>query len=138
MDTYISTRSKIVKGNKVLTELEGDLQFKYDTLSDTLDYIKDLWGTTQNYVSSAEKLFEDLSSESTEASVNNLAIITSMGVGATLIGLFVQPEIPELSWLGVVYFFTLASIGFVVNKIIKYIYRRRNYTISDTKVAKDI
>jgi uncharacterized membrane protein YoaK (UPF0700 family) len=92
---------------------------------------------TKNYVQSALDLFGSIQAKSTESSVKNLAIITSMGVGATLISLFTQKP-PSFTMVGALYFLILAAIGYATDKTMKTIYSRRMYAIRDAKVAKDI
>lgn len=137
MGTYISTRESIFKNDPHVKHFAGVLQYKYETLSDTLSYIKDIWGMTKNYVDSALSLFSSIQARSTESSVDNLTIITSMGVGATLMGLFAQ-EAPEFTVFGVGYFFALAIVGYLANKIMSTVAQRRMYEISDTEITKDI
>ena len=137
MGTYIRTRESIAKNNAGLANFLDVLDFKYETLADTLEYIKDIWNMTKNYVNSALDLFSSIQAASTESSVTNLTVITSMGVGATLIGLFSE-KLPEFHISGVMYFLIVASIGYIANKIMKMIYTRRMYKISDVKIAKDI
>lgn len=137
MGTYLRTRGAIMKSAHDLEKFIGVLEFKHETLADTLEYIKDLWGMTKNYVQSAADLFGSIQAKSTESSVKNLAIITSMGVGATLINLFTQKP-PQLTMVGAVYFLILAFIGYATDKVMKMIYARKMYAIHDTKVVKDI
>jgi len=137
MGSYIRTRATIAKSNLAMEKFKDVLQFKYETMEDTLAYIKELWKMTKNYVDSAQNLFASIQAKSTEASVKNLTIITSMGVGATLIGLFSQ-KIPEFTLFGVGYFFTLAIIGYLANEVMKRMSQRRMYKINDAEIAKDL
>jgi hypothetical protein len=137
MDTYLHTRESIAKDNKKLDAFIGVLEFKHETLGDTLSYVKHIWAMTKNYVTSALELFASIQAKSTEASVKNLAVITSMGVGATLIGLFTQ-KLPTFTKAGVIYFVMLVIIGYMTDQIMKLIYARRKYKIKDVKLAKDI
>jgi len=137
MGTYLKTRGTIIKDNRDLEKFLGVLEFKHETLADTLEYVKDIWGMTKNYVQSALDLFGSIQAKSTESSVKNLAIITSMGVGATLISLFTQKP-PSFTMVGALYFLILAAIGYATDKTMKTIYSRRMYAIRDAKVAKDI
>lgn len=138
MGTYIRTREAVAKGEATLEPLRNVLQFKYETLADTLAYIKELWGMTSKYVDSALSLFGDLQAKSTETSVRNLTIVTSMGVGATLIGLFTTDSVPSITWFGLGYFLALAAIGYAVNKTMAKLAARRSYAISDIEIDKDI
>ncbi len=137
MGAYLQTRGKIIKGNKELEKFIGVLEFKHETLADTLEYVKGLWTMTKNYVQSAADLFGGIQAKSTEASVKNLAIITSMGVGATLISLFTQKP-PSFTLVGGIYFIILAAIGYATDKVMKLIYSRKMYAIREAKIAKDI
>jgi hypothetical protein len=137
MGTYLHTRGTIMKDGHKLEKFLGVLEFKHETLADTLEYIKGLWGMTKNYVQSASDLFGSIQAKSTDASVKNLAIITSMGVGATLISLFTQKP-PSFTMVGALYFLILAVIGYGTDRVMKMIYARKMYSIHDTKAAKDI
>ncbi|HEY1041767.1 MAG TPA: hypothetical protein VGE63_03540 [Candidatus Paceibacterota bacterium] len=137
MGTYIITREDIVKKDKELEKLVDVLQFKYETLSDTLDYVKHVWTMTKNYVASALTLFSDIQAKSTETSVGNLTIVTSMGVGATIIGLFTSQP-PEFSWKSVVYVLILGVIGYIADKLVKHFSINRMYTINDIEADKNI
>jgi hypothetical protein len=137
MGTYLHTRGSIMKNNRDLEKFIDVLEFKHETLADTLEYIKDIWSMTKNYVQSALDLFGGIQAKSTESSVKNLAIITSMGVGATLISLFTQKP-PQFTTVGALYFLILAFIGYATDKIMKAVYSRKMYAIRDAKIAKDI
>lgn len=137
MSTYISTREKIAKSDTELAEFLEVQGYRYETLKDTLVYIQHLWSMTKNYVNSAKALFSDLESKVTEKSIGNLTIVTSMGVGASLIGLFTESA-PTFTIFGIIYFFVLAFVGYSVNKLMKYISKNRKYHIQDTEYEKNI
>lgn len=137
MDTFIETRAKVVARDAALRRFIGVLQFKHETLLDTQAYIQDIWTMTKQYVGSSLDLFSELQAKSTERTVKNLAVVTSMGVGATLIGLFTM-KIPSFTIDGVVYFLIVVGVGYAADKIITYVYHRRRYKIRDVEIKKDI
>ncbi len=137
MSTYISTREKIAKSDSDLAEFLAISGYRYETLRDTLDYIKSLWGMTKNYVSSAQKLFEGLKQDVTSKSVDSLTIVTSMSAGAGIIGLLTETA-PEFTIFGIVYFFILALLGWSSTKILTGISKKRKYEISDVEYERDI
>lgn len=138
MGTYLHTRESIANNDERLRAFEPVLGYKHETLNDTLEYIQDIWHLTQKYVQSAGALFGDLQAKSTNASVKNLTVVTSMGVGATLIGLFTEDSAPEFTSFGLFYFCVLAAIGYGVNRFMKWYYLQKEYGIKDTELAKDI
>lgn len=137
MSTYLPTREKIAKNDEELAEFLKISGYRYETLKDTLDYIKSLWVMTKNYVNSAQKLFSDLQGNITNKSINSLTIVTSMGVGASLIDLFTESA-PKFSIFGFIYFFVLAVLGLCVTKLMKTIARERTYEVNDIEYDKEI
>lgn len=137
MNTYISTREKIAKSDENLSESLALIGYRYETLKNTVSYMQQIWAMTKNYLSSADALFKGLENQITSKSVNNLTIVTSMGVGASLLGLFTKSE-PTFTSFGFIYFFILAFVGYSVNKIMSLISSNRKYEISDIEYDKNI
>lgn len=137
MSTYISTREKIAKSDADLEEFLAISGYRYETLRDTLEYIKSLWNMTKNYVTSAQKLFEGLKQDVTSKSVDSLTIVTSMSAGAAIIGLLTETA-PSFTMFGIFYFFILALLGWSSTKILGAISSRRKYEVSDIEYDKDI
>jgi len=137
MNSYIKTRERIAKADDNLSEALDLIGYRYETLTNTVSYMQQIWGMTKNYLTSAEKLFDSLSSQITENSLGSLTIVTSMGVGASLIGLFTESA-PEFTSFGFLYFIILALIGWSVNKIMKLVNENRKYEISDIEYDKNI
>ena len=137
MGTYISTREKIAKSDSELEEFLEISGYRYETLRDTLNYIQYLWGMTQNYVTAAQKQFSNIKADVTSKSVNSLTIVTSMSAGAAILGLFQKSE-PKFTWFGVMYFFVLALIGWLSQKILSYISKKQKYDVTDVDFEKNI
>jgi hypothetical protein len=137
MGGFVRTREAIVKHDKEMAPFLDVLQFRYETLIDTLSYIKDLWAMTSNYVDSALKIFTDLQAKSTEASVKNLTVVTFMGVGASVLGLLTKPS-SQVTAFGILTFLGIILLGYASNWIMKGIYKRRSYEVKDAAIAKDI
>lgn len=138
MGAYIGTRASIAKKNPDMQTFIEVMDFKHETLENTLSYVKDIWDMTANYVDSALKVFSDLQDKATDNSIRNLTVVTSMGVGGTLLGLFAKTELPELTVTGVYYFLILAAIGWAVNLIMKAIALNRTYKVKNIKADRDI
>lgn len=137
MGTYIGTREKIAKNDVELAEFLSVSGYRYETLKDTLDYIKYLWDMTKSYVTSAQKLFNGIKSDVTSKSIDSLTIVTSMGAGASIIGLLTESA-PTFTIFGVLYFFALAILGWGVTKILSKIAHVTKYEVSDIEYEKNI
>lgn len=137
MSTYISTREKIAKSDEDLAEFLQISGYRYETLRDTLSYIQYLWAMTQNYVSSAQKQFDGIKADVTSKSVNSLTIVTSMSAGAAILGLF-QKSKPSFTAFGFMYFFILALIGWLSQKILSFVSNKQKYDVTDIEYEKNI
>ncbi len=137
MGTYITTREKIAKSDAELSQFLAISGYRYETLRDTLDYIKYLWDMTQTHVLSAQKLFNGIKADVTSKSVDSLTIVTSMSAGASIIGLLTNSA-PEFTTFGVIYFFVLALLGYFSTKILSMISKKRKYEVSDIEYDKNI
>ncbi len=137
MSTYLPTRERIAKSDEDLVEFLAISGYRYETLRDTLEYIKDLWDMTKNYVVSAQKLFDGIKQDITSSSINSLTIVTSMSAGAAILDLFTESE-PSFTSFGFIYFFILALIGWVATKVLRYVSEKRKYEITDVDYDKNI
>jgi hypothetical protein len=137
MGTYLKTREKISQGNEHFSKNLDIYHYKYETLADTLEYIKNLWQMTKNYVDSAHKLFTDLLTESTGKSIRDLTIVSSIMMVSTLINLLTAKK-PQFTLTGITYLISLILVGVISNKLINLVYMRRKYKIKDVAIDKDI
>ena len=131
MGAYLHTRESIAKNDVDLKSFGDVLEYRYEALLNTHAYLKEIWVMTKNYVDSSLKLFSDLQAKATQSSVENLTIVTSMGVGATIIGLFTTDSVPQFTTFGATYFIILAAVGYMAKKTTTWFYARKSYTISD-------
>lgn len=109
----------------------------YETLSDTLSYVKEVWSMTKNYVESAQTIFSDIQAKSADSSFKDLTVITSAGVMVGLLRLLNQ-KIPEITVSTVSYFIFILLIGYLANRIIQFVAMRKKYEIQDVKIKKNI
>lgn len=138
MGAYLGTREAIAKIDERTADFSGVLEYSYETLGNTLAYVTEIWAMTKNYVTSASELFGELQAEATQKSVENLTVVTSMGVGATLIGLFTTDQVPNITLFGVGYFFALAVIGYTASRTIRWFYARKRYGVASPDYDKHI
>lgn len=138
MGTYLHTRERIVKDDKNLKDFLTLLEYRYETLGDTLAYLQQIWNMTKNYVNSSLDLFSILQAQATQNSVKILTVVTSVGVSATVIGLFTMNSIPSFTIFGVGYFVALVAIGYFANKVTIWFYKQKSYDISEIEYNKNI
>lgn len=138
MGTYLHTRETVAKQDTRLKAFLPVIGYRYETLANTLSYIKHIWNMTANYVAAAHELFSSLETQATQNSVKNLTVVTAVGVGGTLIGLLTKDSLPTFTTVGLAYFVALALIGYYADKATGWFYKNKTYGISDTEYDSDI
>ena len=136
MGAYISTREKIAKSDEDLSEFLAISGYRYETLRDTLDYIKQLWKMTKDYVMSAQKLFDRLKNDVSNKSINSLTLVTSMTAGSSIITVLTKE--PVFTVFGLSFALVLAVTVFITNKGLNFISKNRKYNVTDIEYDKDI
>jgi hypothetical protein len=129
MGAYVRTRSAIAKGMNVEEYLSGFFQFKFETLVDTLDYIKEIWKMTSEYLNSSIQNLQEIKNQSAARGIQSLQLITSLGVVSGIIGYLSKNEIPKVTFMGAFYFALVIIVSWALNRLISHFYRRKKYDL---------
>ncbi len=138
MGTYIHTRSSIAKALRIDEDLITLFQFKFEALRDTLDYIKELWKMTSDYLSSAIQNLVEIKSQATNRSIQSLQVIASLGVVSAIIGYLSKNEVPRVTAIGALYFVVIVAAAWAVNRVITVLYRNKKYKLKFGDRAEDL
>ncbi|MDD3647047.1 MAG: hypothetical protein PHS44_00905 [Candidatus Dojkabacteria bacterium] len=133
MGTYVTTRASISKSLKIEEYLVNLFQYKFEVLSNTLEYIKEIWAMTNSYLQSAIKIVVEIQDETTDASIKSLRIVTALGVVAGLGRYLFQEEFPKVTIGGLVYFVILILFTWLLDLLIVWIYRQIKYKLKFVK-----
>ena len=138
MPAYVKTRQKITNVEKIDDYLQPLFQFKFETLLDTHEYIKHLWGMTKNYLTSAIEIFSELQTKSTKNTISSLQLITTIGVVAGILTYLGKDTLPKFTSIGLIYFFLLMIMTWVINSIVSKFFKNKKYNIEGQDIEKDI
>ncbi len=138
MPAYVRTRQKITDIQKIDAYLQPLFQFKFETLLDTHEYIKHLWGMTKNYLTSAIEIFSDLQAKSTKNTISSLQLITTIGVVAGILGYLGKDTLPTFTSIGLIYFSLLMLMTWVINSIVSRFFKNKKYIIEGRDIEKNI
>ena len=138
MGSYVGTRETISKDLKIEEYLTNLFQYKFESLSDTHSYIKEVWQMTKDYLSTAIDILKEIESKSVSNNILSLQIITSIGVVSGILGYLAAESLPSITPTGLVYLLILAAIVWPINFIVKFIYKRQKYKITFPENSKNI
>ena len=139
MGTYARTRSSLSKQLGVEQALISHFQYKYEDLFNSLDYVKEIWSMTRDYVSSAIQILRDAEGKSANKSIRSIQLLASIGVITGILGyLGKETFLPSININGVIYLVSLGVIAFVLDWILSYRARRKKYPLKFVERTKEI
>lgn len=138
MGSYIRTRASIAKSIKIEDQLRELFQFKFEVLTDTLDYIKEIWKMTNDYLGSAIQYVVEIKNQGTTRGIQSLQLITSIGVVSGLIGYFARTEWPRFTTMGAIYLVLIILATWILNSAMVKIYKNKKYRIKFTERTEDL
>ena len=138
MGAYVHTRADVAKETKIEEHLALLFQYKFDVLSNTHSYIKEIWSMTANYLDSAIHVVKDIEGRSTNKSIQSLQLITTYGVVGGIIGYLSRDSLPKVTMSGLVYFGLLVVVTWIVNKAVSAAYQRTKFKMEFAERVKNI
>ncbi len=129
MGSYVNTRSSIAKHLDIEKDLVSLFEYKFETLTDTLAYIKEIWKMTKDYLSSAIGNLVEIKSQSTSNNLKSLQTITSIGVISGVLGYLSANKLPSISRSGAIYFLILFTLTWAMDKLLKKQSQNKKYSL---------
>ncbi len=138
MGIYVNTRASISKKLDIESHMVELFEYKFEVLSDSLSYIKEIWNMTSDYLSSAIQNIIEIKSQSTSNGVNSLRWITSISVLSSIIGYLSIKSIPDITIKGVWYFVAILTITVFLNTLVGVSYKNKSYKIKFGSRKEDL
>lgn len=138
MNAYVHTRSSIAKNLQLEQHLITLYQYKFEVLLNTLDYIKEIWKMTTDYVIQAIAVITDIENQSTNNSLIALRIVTTLGAIAAVFGYLSKESLPVFTGPGWIYLGLVILITLIVNYLITSIFKYLRYKLKFTETASKI
>ncbi len=138
MSAYASTRQSISKALGIEERLRQLFQYKFETLIDTLNYIKELWKMTTDYLNSAIQVLTEIRAQTANRTIQSLTLITSIGVISGLIINLSKDAFPTVKPVGLVYLIGLFVLGCLLNLAVLKIYQHKKYKLNISDRDKEI
>lgn len=138
MGSYNNTRSSLAKNLELEKDLVSLLEYKFETLTDTLSYIKEIWKMTTDYLGSAISNLVEIKNQTTSNNLKSLQTVTSIGVISGVLGYLSASKVPSISKAGLVYFVLLFALTWFMNWAIARKYKNKDYSLKFGDRVSDI
>jgi hypothetical protein len=117
MGSYVGTRKSISSQSGVDVHLDSLFQYRFEVLKDTLDYIKEIWKMTSDYVNSSIQVIVEIQSAATNKSIQSLTLITALGVLSTMVAFLSRDSFPKVTAVGFLSLVIILLIGWLANLV---------------------
>ncbi len=138
MGSYVNTRSSLAKNLDLEKNLVVLFEYKFETLTDTLSYIKEIWKMTSDYLLSAIANLVEIKNQSTSNNIKSLQVVTSVGVISGILGYLSASKLPSISKTGIIYFMIIFIITWLINYMIVKRYQNKKYSLKFGDRASDL
>lgn len=129
MSVYVNTRSSIAKKLNLEEKLSNIFQYKFETLTDTHSYIKEIWKMTTDYLNTAIQVVIEAKTQANTNTIQSLTLITTIGVVSGIVGYLSKDQFPKITLIGVWYYLILIILTWLINRIITVVAQNRKYQL---------
>ena len=138
MPSYAHTRASLAKNLNIEKSLVTLFQYKFEDLFNSLDYIKEIWVMTLNYVNSAINVFVELGNKSSISGIRSIQLLTSIGVLTGIIGYLTRDSLPTISLVGLAYLVILILSVIAIDFLLKGYAKNKKYEIKFVDTERQI
>ena len=137
MPSYARTRASLAKTLDIEKQLLELFQYKFEDLSNTHSYIKEIWSMTRDYVSSAISVLVEVANKSNVSGIKSIQILASIGVFVGIISYLTKDTLPKFSKIGLFYFLILIGAVILIDFLIKFFTKNKKYELKFPEKKRD-
>ena len=137
MPSYAHTRASLAKTLDIEKQLLELFQYKFEDLSNTHSYIKEIWSMTRDYVSSAISVLVEVANKSNVSGIKSIQILASIGVFVGIISYLTKDTLPRFSKVGLFYFLILIGAVILIDFLIKFFTKNKKYELKFPEKKRD-
>ena len=137
MPSYAHTRASLAKTLDIEKQLLELFQYKFEDLSNTHSYIKEIWSMTKDYVGSAISVLVEVANKSNVSGIKSIQILASIGVFVGIISYLTKDTLPKFSKIGLFYFLILIGAVILIDFLIKFFTKNKKYELKFPEKKRD-
>ncbi|MCK4650508.1 hypothetical protein KAT36_04750 [Candidatus Pacearchaeota archaeon] len=138
MSNYAKTRRDISERVRVDRNLNELFQYRFEDLFNTLEYIKEVWNMTLDYVNSAIRVMEGVENKASSSGLKSIQLLVSVGVIAGVVRYLNVGSIPNITGSSVLFVAGLTVLALGFDWGIKKFTKRKKYKLKFVERAKKI
>lgn len=129
MNNYAKTRAEISEKIRVDKRLNDLFAYRFEDLFNTLEYIKEVWAMTLDYVNDGVDVLNDVEKKSSSEGLKSIQLLVSLGVIAGIFRYLSENTVPKVSSTGILYIVGLGLLAYVLDLGLKWNNKRKMYNM---------
>jgi hypothetical protein len=129
MSNYAKTRQDISERVRIDRHLNDLFQYRFEDLFNSLEYIKEVWNMTLDYVNSAIRVMEGVEKKAGAKGLKSIQFLIGIGVITGLVRYMGPSGFPEIALEGVMYVVVLGLVAVVLDKVLRWNNKRKKYKL---------
>jgi len=138
MPSYAHTRASLSKNLSVEKRLVDLFQYKFEDLFSSLQYIREIWSMTVDYISAAIQVLVEIDNKTTLGGIRSIQILASIGVVTGVFGYLSQDTLPSINQFGAIYLVVLGVFAFGIDHLLKRYSKSKRYKLRFIEREKKI
>ena len=138
MSNYAKTRAEISERVRIDKHLSELFQYRFEDLFNTLEYIKEVWNMTLDYVQTAVQILVEVQGKTNTKGLKSIQFLVSVGVIAGIVRYLNVGSIPNVSGTSVLFVFGLGAVAFGMDRFIKWKAGAKKYKLKFVERAEKI
>jgi len=138
MSNYAKTRQDISERVRIDRNLNDLFQYRFEDLFNSLEYIKEVWNMTLDYVNSAIRVMEGIEKKSSSNGLKSIQLLVSVGVIAGIVRYLKPGSLPEIDMASVLFVLGLFVLAFGLDWGIKRFVKKKKYRLKFVERAEKL
>ncbi len=138
MGSYAKTRASLAKQIGVEKDLISHFEYKYEDLFNSLEYIKEMWKMTSDYVNAGIDIIKGIKTKATTKGIKSIQLLLSVGAVAGIVRLANPKYIPVIDAKVAIFLIGLFGISYFIDWYLKYKAKNKEYKLKFKERVKDL
>lgn len=138
MSNYAKTRQDISERVRIDRHLNDLFQYRFEDLFNSLEYIKEVWNMTLDYVNSAIRVMEGVEKKSSSSGLKSIQLLVSVGVIAGIVRYLKPGSVPDVEMASILFVLGLFILAFGLDWGIKKLVKRKRYKLKFVERAEKL
>ncbi|MCD4771025.1 hypothetical protein K8R30_01245 [archaeon] len=138
MSNYAKTRQDISERVRIDRHLNELFQYRFEDLFNSLEYIKEVWNMTLDYVNSAIRVMEGVEKKSSSSGLKSIQLLVSVGVIAGIVRYLKPGSVPDVEMASILFVLGLFILAFGLDWGIKKLVKRKRYKLKFVERAEKL